>query len=178
MPYPVCAALLPLLAVAACRKMDYQHTPAFRAMIQHLAPDAASIAADELPSLLWAASTLACETPAGKAATAGPSSSSSTSSSRATSSSSSSSSLRKVPQNDGVIGAVNSSRIAELPEVVEFMLGASQVLSGGFEREKGLVAMQQSTLPETRPPLQQVHSGGVRMMVHLQVASAAPAQGG
>jgi hypothetical protein len=35
-----------------------------------------------------------------------------------------------VPQNDGVIGSVNSSRIADSPAVVDFMLGASQVLSG------------------------------------------------
>lgn len=111
----------------ACRKMEYQHTQAFRAIVQQLAPHAASIAADELPSLLWAASTLVSETPAPgrKAAGAGTGSSTATSSS-------SSSSLGKVPQNDGVIGAVNSSRIAELPEVVQFMLGASQVLSGGL----------------------------------------------
>jgi hypothetical protein len=35
-----------------------------------------------------------------------------------------------LPHNDGVVGAVNSSRIAGMPEVVEFMLGASEVLTG------------------------------------------------
>lgn len=46
---------------------------------------------------------------------------------------SSSSSMQGLPQNDGVIGAVNSSKIADLPHVVQFMLGASQVLSGDLD---------------------------------------------
>jgi len=93
--------------------------------MQRLAPTAASIAADELPSLLWAASTLATEQQGAK-----PQQTTTPSSSGSSSSSSIHSNGKFVPQNDGVIGAVNSSRIADLPEVVDFMLGASQVLSG------------------------------------------------
>lgn len=98
--------------------MEFQNKQAFAAVMQRLAPAAADIAADELPSLLWAASTLACETPA--AATG----------SRTATTASTPSSSSKVPQNDGVIGSVNSSRIVDSPAVVDFMLGASQVLSG------------------------------------------------
>lgn len=94
--------------------MEFQHKQAFAAVMQRLAPAAADIAADELPSLLWAASTLACENPAAAR----------------TATTASSSSSSKVPQNDGVIGSVNSSRIVDSPAVVDFMLGASQVLSG------------------------------------------------
>lgn len=101
--------------------MHYQHQQANQAIIQRLASQAADITADELPSLLWAASTLASETSTAKS----PGFNSSSSSGSGPGSSSS-----KVPQNDGVVGSVNSSRIADQPEVVEFMLGASQVLSG------------------------------------------------
>jgi hypothetical protein len=96
--------------------MDYQNTPAFKAIIQQLAPDADSIAADELPSLLWAASTLASKAPGG--------------SSSSSSVTSANTSIGSLPHNDGVVGSVNSSRIADMPEVVEFMLGASEVLTG------------------------------------------------
>lgn len=95
--------------------MEFQHKQVFAAVMQRLAPAAADIAADELPSLLWAASTLACETPAAA---------------KAASTASTASSSSKVPQNDGVIGSVNSSRIVDSPAVLDFMLGASQVLSG------------------------------------------------
>jgi hypothetical protein len=103
--------------------MGYQHTQAFKAIMQQLAPKAADIAADELPSLIWAASTLAGSSSSGSVTH-------SSSSGGGGGGGGSSSGGSKVPQNDGVIGSVNSSRIAGLPEVLDFMLGASQVLSG------------------------------------------------
>jgi hypothetical protein len=35
-----------------------------------------------------------------------------------------------VPRNDGVVGSINSARLAGLPHVLEFVVGASQVLAG------------------------------------------------
>uniref|UniRef100_A0A383VB22 Uncharacterized protein n=1 Tax=Tetradesmus obliquus TaxID=3088 RepID=A0A383VB22_TETOB len=116
----------------ACRQIGYFHQHAFSAAVQHLAPTASSIAADELPSLLWACAQLA---------DANSSSSSSSqvasSSPAATDTSSSSSGGRSrttpVPSNDGVRGSVSSSKVAGLPGVVDFVLGAAQVLTSDID---------------------------------------------
>lgn len=153
----------------ACRRVGFQHSACFAAIIHQLAPQAASIAADELPSLLWVASSLATATPAqdaGRAAAgAQPQASSSSSSSGEASSSSSSGEASSssgeasssgssgeassssgeqasgrrvaVPRNDGVVGSINSARLAGLPHVLEFVVGASQVLAGDLDALAG-----------------------------------------
>jgi hypothetical protein len=42
-----------------------------------------------------------------------------------------------VPSNDGVRGSVNSSKIAGLPGVVQFVLGAAQVLTSELSTVDG-----------------------------------------
>jgi hypothetical protein len=131
--------------------LGYSDSATFADLLAHLAPQAASIAADELPSLLWAASALAAERPAQQRQQqqadrqqqpdSDTSSSSSTQSTRQAATDSSCAGPQKqqqqqqlrlaVPRRDGVAGAMDSARLAGLPQVLQFMLGASQALAGG-----------------------------------------------
>lgn len=101
--------------------MNYCHQQTFSAVLKQLAPSAAAITADELPSLLWAGAQLAAAAATSKH----------NSSRTCTQAGPRHSHPSSVPANDGVKGSVNSSKIAGLPGVVDFVLGAAETLTGG-----------------------------------------------
>jgi hypothetical protein len=102
--------------------MSYCHQQAFSAMLRQLAPTAAGISVDELPSLLWAGAQLASATAAPVV---------DFSSNMCEQAGQGQRQLCAVPVNDGINGSVSSSKIARLPGVVDFLLGAAQNLTGG-----------------------------------------------
>ncbi|KAF8059111.1 hypothetical protein HT031_005283 [Scenedesmus sp. PABB004] len=127
----------------ACRQVGHTHRGVFAVMLQRLAPAAASLPLDELPSLLWAAAQLADDD---RSSVTGSSASSSHDDGRRT---------VRVPSNDGVAGSVASARLGGHPGLLDFLLGAAQVLTADADElpseELAVVAAALAAL-ETRDP--------------------------